>query len=83
MTDSSSNSGKTSNAGKNALILAFPTERAIPLAPRFADLGQSALSRQFGAPARQGTGHWCSRCRGIWFGYLLEVTCPKCGNRHG
>jgi hypothetical protein len=24
-------------------------------------------------------GHWCSRCRGIWYGYLLEVACPVCG----
>jgi uncharacterized Zn finger protein (UPF0148 family) len=29
------------------------------------------------------TGHWCSRCRGVWFGYALEVECPRCGNRHG
>ncbi len=46
-------------------------------------LGTSALCGQFGWPDRQTTGHWCSRCRGVWFGYLLEVTCPVCGNRHG
>ncbi len=26
---------------------------------------------------------WCSQCQGIWYGYLLEVDCPACGNRHG
>lgn len=37
----------------------------------------------FGMPREQTTGHWCSRCQRIWFGYLLEVTCPTCGSRHG
>jgi hypothetical protein len=47
------------------------------------DLGLSDLARKLGAPKRQGSGHWCSRCRGIWFGYLLEVACPRCGGRSG
>jgi hypothetical protein len=49
----------------------------------FKQLGNSQFSARFGSPGRQATGHWCSRCRGIWYGYLLEVTCPVCGNRHG
>lgn len=46
-------------------------------------LGTSPLAGTLGAPSEQTTGHWCSRCRGIWYGFLLEVTCPVCGNRHG
>ena len=45
-------------------------------------LGASALVQRLGV-AEQATGHWCSHCRGIWYGYLLEVACPVCGNRHG
>ena len=45
-------------------------------------LGASELVKSLGV-AEQATGHWCSHCRGIWFGYLLEVACPVCGNRHG
>ncbi len=46
-------------------------------------LGTSQWAASLGAPVEQTTGHWCSRCQGIWFGYLLEVACPVCGNRHG
>lgn len=66
-------------------ILRFPQSR-VRLAGSnqpFRELGTSQLAARFGYPERQATGHWCSRCRGIWYGYLLEVTCPVCGNRHG
>jgi hypothetical protein len=46
-------------------------------------LGLGARARILDAPEEQATGHWCSRCQGIWYGYLLEVACPVCGNRHG
>lgn len=46
-------------------------------------IGTSQLAGVLGAPSEQTSGHWCSHCRGIWYGYLLEVTCPVCGNRHG
>jgi hypothetical protein len=46
-------------------------------------LGTSPLAGVLGAPSEQTTGHWCSHCRGIWYGFLLEVACPVCGNRHG
>ena len=49
----------------------------------FNELGESEFSARLGSPRRQATGHWCSRCRGVWYGYLLEVACPVCGNRHG
>ncbi len=66
-------------------IVQFPQSRIAPQASEdgFKDLGLSDLARRLGAPSRQGTGHWCSRCQGIWYGYLLEVACPKCGGRNG
>ena len=64
-------------------IIRFPQSR-VPVAGKpFKQLGTSQFSTNFGAPERQATGHWCSRCRGIWFGYPLEVTCPVCGSRRG
>ena len=68
-----------------ASVVRFPQSRVPPRGSDggFTDLGQSDLAKYLGGPDRQGTGHWCSRCRGIWYGYLLEVTCPKCGGRHG
>jgi hypothetical protein len=72
-------------AKKGSEVVPFPQSRVRPagaLEPtRF--LGYGAYVEQLGLPSRQASGHWCSRCRGIWFGYLLEVACPKCGNRHG
>jgi hypothetical protein len=47
------------------------------------DLGFSALARQLGMDPTRLSGHWCSRCRGIWQGLLLEVECPRCGSRKG
>lgn len=68
-----------------ARVVRFPQSRVAPHGPGggFKDLGFSDLAKNLGGPERQGTGHWCSRCHGIWYGYLLEVTCPKCGGRHG
>ena len=47
------------------------------------ELGTTPLARQLSLPDEQLSGHWCSRCRGIWYGCMLEVECPCCGNRHG
>jgi len=47
------------------------------------ELGVTSLARQLGLADEQTNGHWCSRCRGIWYGYTLEVQCPVCGNRKG
>jgi hypothetical protein len=68
-----------------ARVVRFPQSRVAPRGSGsgFKNLGMSELAKYLGAPGRQGTGHWCSRCHGIWFGYVLEVTCPKCGGRHG
>jgi len=66
-------------------VVRFPQSRVRPpggLTP-YRDLGVSRLSAAIGGLKEQTTGHWCSRCKGIWFGYLLEVECPVCGNRKG
>ena len=47
------------------------------------ELGTTALARRLGLAADQLGGHWCSRCQGIWYGCMLEVECPRCGNRRG
>jgi hypothetical protein len=59
-------------------LLAAP---GVPGAPR--ELGTTPLARKLGLPEDQLGGHWCSRCRGIWYGCALEVECPACGNRRG
>jgi hypothetical protein len=66
-------------------LIRFPYSRVPPTGAGTSvkHLGSSRLAGPLGMPARQATGHWCSRCQGIWFGYPLEVTCPVCGNRHG
>lgn len=68
-----------------APVLRFPLSRTTPAgsAGGFKDLGTGAVARHLGMTKGQMTGHWCSRCHGIWFGYALEVECPQCGNRHG
>lgn len=66
-------------------MLPFPQTRVKLTSARrpYTDLGLSPQARQLSAPERQSTGHWCSRCQGIWFGAMLEVACPCCGSRHG
>jgi hypothetical protein len=68
-----------------AEVVRFPQSRTAPPASvgGFKDLGIGAMARHLNMPKSQMTGHWCSRCNGIWFGYALEVECPQCGNRHG
>jgi len=69
----------------NAGVLSFPHSKVLP-SPRgkkFTYLGIGKMAEVLGAAKEQQSGHWCSRCKGIWFGYLLEVECPKCGNRQG
>lgn len=67
-------------------VVPFPFSRVKPAGGAF-DADEAplygTLAAQIGLPAEQTTGHWCSHCRRIWFGYLLEVACPVCGNRHG
>lgn len=73
------------NPKKPGAVLRFPYSRTPPKSSPggFTDLGTGALARHLGMRQSGMTGHWCSRCRGVWFGYALEVECPRCGNRHG
>ncbi len=66
-------------------VVRFPLSRTTPAgsAGGFKDLGIGAMARHLNMRNNQMTGHWCSRCSGIWFGYALEVECPQCGNWHG
>lgn len=66
-------------------VVRFPLSRTSPPGDGqpVKDLGHGAMAKIIGTPLRQTTGHWCSHCHGIWFGYPLEVACPVCGNRHG
>lgn len=68
-----------------ASVVRFPQSRARPpgAVEPFKDLGYSKLASSLGVLKEQTTGHWCSQCKGIWFGYLLEAECPVCGNRNG
>lgn len=70
---------------KAGRVVPFPQSLTSP--PRtpggFRDLGKTPLAKQLGLTTDQLSGHWCSRCEGIWFGYTLEAQCPNCGNRHG
>jgi hypothetical protein len=68
-----------------AEVVGFPQARVRPpggSAP-FRDLGSSKLAATLGSLKEQASGHWCSSCKGIWFGTLLETECPVCGNRNG
>lgn len=75
----------SSKTGQSGSVVRFPQSRVTPPGANapFKDLGLSALCKKLGLPERQTMGHWCSYCEGIWYGYLLEVDCPICGNRHG
>jgi hypothetical protein len=67
---------------RNVIRFPFSRVRTKDEAP-ITDLGLTPLSRQIGSPGRSAMGHWCSRCKGIWYSYFLESECPSCGNRHG
>lgn len=78
-------SKKSNRAGDGDDVIPFPQTRVRPpggLDPP-TELGFGRMTELLGAPREQTTGHWCSRCQGIWYGFLLEVACPVCGNRHG
>ncbi len=66
-------------------VVAFPYSRVRPAKSTDPEepIIYGVVAAQLGIPAEQTTGHWCSRCGKIWYGYPLEVACPLCGNRHG
>jgi hypothetical protein len=70
---------------KKPEIVRFPQSRVRPAGGRepLRELGYSELVQRLEFSKDHATGHWCSRCQGIWYGALLEVACPACGNRRG
>jgi hypothetical protein len=72
-------------SGSDAVILTFPLSRIRrqDTAADYLDLGLTPLAKRLGLSNDRLNGHWCSCCKGIWFGYVAEVQCPVCGNRHG
>ena len=71
------------NGDSSGTLLPFPQSRVAPPDRPYKELGFGKTAIAMGIPREQLFGHWCSRCEGIWFGYLLEVECPECGNRQG
>lgn len=75
--------GRAGKTGGGAEILRFPQSR-VSGANKTRDikrLGRTALTEKLGVASSHG--HWCSVCKGIWFGRAGEVECPVCSNRHG
>lgn len=70
---------------EEAHVVKFPASRISPphTPDGFTNIGIGKMALYLNMRESQMTGHWCSRCRGIWFGYAFEVECPACGNRHG
>jgi len=66
-------------------LIHFPVSRTRPKGSqsKFKELGFSKLSQKLGMIQPNLKGHWCSLCKGIWYGFVGEVECPACGNRHG
>lgn len=69
----------------NANVVQFPQSRVSSRSGNkpLNVIGIGKMACTLGAPKEQMTGHWCNRCRGVWYGFLLEVECPVCGSRHG
>ena len=77
------NDGVHSSPRQRRAVSAFACHSARSMCGPDEAVTYGALAELLGMPREQTTGHWCSRCRKIWYGYLLEVACPTCGNRHG
>lgn len=73
------------NPGHGDAVIPFPFSRVTPAKTSSDEKLEcyGAIAVALNIPREQTTGHWCSRCSKIWYGYLLEVACPTCGNRHG
>tara|TARA_R110000782_G_scaffold48146_7_gene105530 strand:+ start:2784 stop:3014 length:231 start_codon:yes stop_codon:yes gene_type:complete len=66
-------------------IIAFPQSRTSPRKDQsgFKELGISKFAQKVGKIQPNLKGHWCSNCKGIWYGLVGEAECPECGNRNG
>lgn len=69
----------------NNRVIKFPHSR-VPVGSTSRAIKELGLTKRAAALDPEGRGahgHWCSHCRGIWYGRAGEVECPVCGNRHG
>ncbi len=66
-----------------AAVLPFPHAAVRPARAPARRLGRSRLVVALRLDEAGLSGHWCSRCQGIWEGLHLEVECPACGSRKG
>ncbi|MBL4851152.1 MAG: hypothetical protein JKY90_02555 [Gammaproteobacteria bacterium] len=66
-------------------VIPFPQSRTKPKVSQQASrsLGLSELAKQLNCAEASLKGHWCSQCKGIWYGCGGECECPVCGNRNG
>ncbi|MEL6189461.1 MAG: hypothetical protein AAFU79_32965 [Myxococcota bacterium] len=46
-------------------------------------IGIGKMAKRLDLEPGKRWGKWCSQCQGLWFGWLFEVECPKCGHRRG
>lgn len=70
---------------KSARIVRFPQSRVPGRGKNHPvrNLGLTKLAQALDPDGKGATGHWCSRCEGVWYGYRSEVVCPVCGSRAG
>jgi hypothetical protein len=66
-----------------AQVIPFAFSRVRPTQGEVRELGLGKLAKALGITGDHLNGKFCRRCQGIWFGLMLEVECPSCGNRHG
>ncbi len=66
-------------------VVPFPHARSRPTGGKgnYRDLGLTPAAKEYGTVQPNVKGHWCSRCKGIWWGFVGECECPVCGNRNG
>lgn len=66
---------------ERSVVVPFPGSREARVPARPRDLGLTALSKALGPVSISAKGHWCDRCKGIWYSYFGEARCPVCGGR--
>lgn len=85
MMGDNTNNTKVGKQSDSHNVVGFPQSRTPAKQSNggFKELGLSKLAQKGGELQSGLKGHWCSRCKGIWFGFVGECECPQCGNRNG
>jgi len=76
---------KEKNKNNSNNVVNFPQSRTKPKGAQanFKYLGLSKFAQKYEKDKPGLKGHWCSRCKGVWYGFVGECECPQCGNRNG